>query len=122
FVARPLESRAQLFEAGVQRALVGGVDASQKLPKLLANLPVAPRLRGLTPKAPDLSLDLRDDVGDAAEVRARGFEPGLGRALAHAELRYPGGLFDERAAIHRLGGEYLADAPLLDDCVVRARK
>src|ERR1044072_7903084 len=61
-----------------------------------------------------------------SETRVRvvrgGFEPRLGRAVAHAERGDAGGLFDERAAIHRLGREYLADAPLLDDGVVRARK
>src|ERR1700749_4394356 len=83
---------------------------------------ITARLRGLSPQRADLTLNLGDDVGDAAEVRARGFESSLRGSLSHAKLSNAGGLFDERAAIHRLGGEYLADAPLLDDRVVRARE
>src|SRR5262245_41576898 len=39
--------------------------------------------------------------------------------LAHLEFRYAGGLFDQRAAVQRFGRKHLADAPLLDDRVVR---
>src|SRR5205814_1812508 len=117
---RGVELRAQVFETCAQRALVGCINAAQEFAQLFANLTIAPRLRGLPSKASDLPLDLGDDVGDAVEVRARGFESCFRRSLAHAELRDAGGLLDERAAIHRLGGENLTDAPLLDDRVVRA--
>ena len=47
---------------------------------------VASGLRGLTAQASDLSLDLGDDVGDATEVRARGFESCFRRALSDAHI------------------------------------
>ena len=37
-------------------------------------------------------------------------------------LVMPGRLFDDRAAVHRLGGKNLADAALFDDGVVAARQ
>src|SRR5205085_2674160 len=114
------QTRAHRFWSRVECALVCGVDAAQEFAQFLSNLSVASRLRGLTAQASDLSLDLGDDVGDAAEVRACGFESCFRRALSDAEFRYPCGLLDERAAIHRLGRENLSDATLLDDCVVRA--
>ena len=63
-----------------------------------------------------------NDVRDAAEIGARGLQPRFGSALAHAKLSDAGSFFDDRAAVHRLGGKDLADASLFDDRVVPARQ
>ena len=65
----------------------------------------------------ELLFDFDQDVVDAREIDARGFELGFGQAalgLVHRDAR---GLFDDRAAIHGLRIQDLADAALLDDGV-----
>ena len=61
--------------------------------------------------------DFHHDVVYAREIDFRRFQLGFGQALFGFELRYAGGFFDNRAALHRFRRENLPDAALLDDGV-----
>src|ERR1035438_9604607 len=64
-----------------------------------------------------LAGDLFQDVEDARQVLLGAFELGFRQTLAGLVLGDAGGLFDDPAAVLRLGAENLADAALLDDGV-----
>ena len=86
-------------------------------PQLLAQPPVAARLRRLPLQRAALLLDLEDDVVDAREVLLRRFELQLRGAAAALVLRDAGRLFDQLPPIGRAGAQNLADLALLDDGV-----
>ena len=77
----------------------------------------AGRARGLPLERRAGAVDLRDDVGQAEEVRPRLLELHLGLLLADLVLRDPRGLLDEAPAVLRLGREDEVDLLLLDDGV-----
>ena len=84
-------------------------------PQLVAQPPVAPRLRGLPLQRAALLLHLEDDVVDARQVLLRRFELQLGGAAARLVLGDARGLFDQLAPIGRARAEDLPDLALLDD-------
>ena len=85
--------------------------------QLVANGSVALGLGSLALQRVHLPRDLFEDVVHAGEVLLRRFQAQLGEALLGLEAGDAGGLFDDGAAIVRLGAEELADALLLDDGV-----
>src|SRR5258705_13421401 len=93
---------------------------SQQLAQLFPKDVVPARLRGLTSQAVYLTIYFGNDVCDPGKICASRFEPGFGSALTHAKLGNARRLFNDRAAVHRLGGENLANATLFDDRVVTA--
>jgi len=103
-------------------AILGDEDVAQQFAQLFANDPITPSLRGLSTQTIYLSIDFRNDVGDARKIRACRFQSCFRRTLAHAKLRDARRLFNNGATIHWLGGENLADATLLNDGVVPTRQ
>ena len=71
----------------------------------------APRL---PPHLLERALHLGGDVVDAQQVVSRLGELELGLVAARAELRDPGRLLEQRAAVGRPRRQHLADTPLLD--------
>src|SRR5712671_1777749 len=114
--------RLRLCEQSHQAALFGHVHVTQELSQFLSLNTIATGFSCLPAETVHLPLDLSNDVGHAAEVRARGLKTSFGSALAHAKLGDPGGFFDDRAAVHWLGRKDLADAPLFDNRVMAARQ
>jgi len=96
------------------------LDVAQQLAQLFSLNAIAAGLGSLPSQTIHLPLDLRNDVRYAAEICARGFQARFGGALPNPELRNTRGLFDDRAAVHGLGRQNLADATLLDNGVVAA--
>ena len=84
---------------------------------LLANFGVAARFGGLALQGAELLFDFDDDVVYAGQIHLGRFEFCFAEALFGFEFCYAGGFFDDGAALHRLGGEDLADAALFDDGV-----
>jgi len=107
-----------MFEQCRQAAILGDIDVTQQLPQLFAQNAVAPGFGRLASQAVHLSLDFRNDIGNAAEICARRFQASFRGTLADAKLGDPRCFFDDRAPVHRLGGENLTDAALLDDGVM----
>src|SRR5688572_20195365 len=83
---------------------------------------IASGFSGLPPKTVYLPVDLRNDVSYAGKIGPGRLKPGFGGTLADPKLCNARRFFDNRAAIHWLGRENLADASLLDDRVVTAGK
>jgi hypothetical protein len=80
-------------------------------------LAVALGLGGLPLERIHLPGDLFQNVEDARQVLLGAFQLGFRQPLAGLVLGDAGGLFDDGAAVLRLGAEDLADAALLDDGV-----
>ena len=102
--------RVHLMEAA-------GEDDAQAAAQLIAHGGVALGLGGLALERVHLPRDLFEDVVHAREILLGGFEAQFGEALLGLEAGDAGGLFDDGAAVVRLGAEELADALLLDDGV-----
>ncbi len=102
--------RVHLMEAA-------GEDDAQAAAQLIAHGGVALGLGGLALERVHLPRDLFEDVVHAREILLGRFEAQLGETLLGLEAGDAGGLFDDGAAVVRLGAEKLADALLLDDGV-----
>src|SRR6266853_6716245 len=83
----------------------------------VAECAVALGLGGLTLEAGHLAGNFVEDVVDAGEIEAGGFETEFCEALFGLETGDAGGFFEDGAAIEGLGAEELADALLADDGV-----
>ena len=84
---------------------------------LLAQFRIAPRLGRLPLQRSQLLFHFHENVVHAREIEFRGFEFRFRQAplgLVHGDAR---GFFDDRAPVHRLRVQNLADAALLDDGV-----
>ena len=66
----------------------------------------------LAPEGVELLLDLADDVVDAFEILFGRLEPQFGLVPARIEPGNAGRLFEQRPALHRLGGDQFADLAL----------
>ncbi len=95
---------------------------AQQLAQLFFLNAITAGLGRLAPETVYLSLDLGNDVRHATEICTRGFQTRFGGALAHAELGDAGCLFNDRAAVHRLGRQDLSDAALFNDGVMSPRQ
>ena len=84
------------------------------LADLAGEIAIADGLTRLPLKRLELRLDLADHVVDAGEVLFGGGKAKLRLVAAVVQAGNPGGLFEERAAVARLGGDQLADLALAD--------
>ena len=84
---------------------------------LVADGGIALGLGGLALERVHLPRDFFEDVVDAGEVLLGLLEAQFGETLLGLEAGDAGGLFDDGAAVVRLGAEKLADALLADDGV-----
>ena len=107
--------QARGFDIEMLRA--AGEHDAQQAAHLFAQLGVAPRLGCLALERSELLFDFDENVVDARKIDLRGFELGFREALFGLVHRDAGGFFDDRAAIHGLRIQDLADAALLDDGV-----
>ena len=99
----PVQLRLGLFEQAGETAILRDVNVAQQFAQLFAHNTITSRLRCLPAKAVHLPLNFRNDVRDATEISACRFETGFGGPLAHAKLGNAGCLFNDGAAVHRLG-------------------
>ena len=107
--------QARGFDIEMLRA--AGEHDAQQAAHLFAQLGVAPRLGCLALQRSELLFDFDENVVDARKIDLRGFELGFRQALLGLVHGDAGGFFDDRAAVHGLGIQDLADAALLDDGV-----
>ena len=114
--------RFSFIEQSRQAAIFRYENMAQQVAQFFAIDAVTPCLGSLPAQTINLAIDFGNDVRDARKIAARIFESSLRGALAHTEFRDTGRLFNDRAAIHRLSRKNLADASLLDDCVMAARE
>ena len=102
---------------GVELGHAAGEDDAEAGAELVAEGAVTLGLGGLALERVHLAGDFFEDVVDAGEVLAGGFEAEFGEALLGLEASDAGGLFEDGAAVEGLGAEELADALLADDGV-----
>ena len=84
---------------------------------LVAHLGIAPCFGRLPLQRAQLLLDFDYDVVYARQIDFGRFELGFREAFLGLEFGNAGSFLDDGAPLHRLGGENLPDAPLLDDGV-----
>ena len=90
---------------GVHLRQAAGEDDAEAGAELVAEGAVALGLGGLALEGAHLPGDFFEDVVDAREVLVGGLEAELGEALFGLEAGDAGGLFDDGAAVERLGAE-----------------
>ncbi len=102
---------------GVELGHAAGEHNAKAGAQFVAEGAVTLGLGGLALERGHLAGDFVEDVVDAGEILLGGFEAQFGEALLGLEAGDAGGLFDDGAAVERLGAEKLADALLADDGV-----
>ena len=117
FAGGEVQVDRRLGRIALQQAILAGEHHAQAGIQLGLELAVALGLGCLPLERIHLAGDFLQDVVDARQILLGAFQLGFGQALAGLELGDAGGLFDDRAAVLRLGAENLADAALLDDGV-----
>ena len=114
-------SECDLFRGGglldIELGHPTGKNNAEARAKFFAECTVTLRLRGLALERVHLTRNFFEDVVDAGEVEAGGFEAKFGEAFFGLEAGDAGGFFEDGAAIQRFGAEELADALLADDGV-----
>ena len=94
-----------------------GKNNAETRTKFFAECTVTLRLGGLALERVHLTRDFVEDVVDAGEIEAGGFEAKFGEAFFGLEAGDAGGFLEDGAAVQRFGAEELADALLADDGV-----
>src|SRR3989475_1492232 len=111
------EKMGEPLGLGIELAGFARQNLADDTAHLLADFRVAARFGSLALERPELLFDFDDDIVDAREIDLGGLELGFRETLFGFELSHAGSFFDDGAALHGLGAENLADAPLLDDGV-----
>ena len=106
------------FLPGNQFFRARGKDRREDLAQAATDFAVTPRLSGLTLQGVPLPFDFSEDVVHPRQVASGGLEPRLGQFASRPKLGDPRGLFNQHAALGRLGGQELTDSSLFDDGVV----
>ena len=113
--------RVDLFSGGglfeVKLGHAAGEDDTEAGAEFVAECAVTLGLGGLALEGGHLAGYFVEDVVDAGEIEAGGFETEFGEAFLGLETGDAGGFFEDSAAVERLGAEELADAFLADDGV-----
>ena len=113
FVQRFLEA----LGFGIKMQRFAGKHSSQRAAHLLAQFGITACFRSLALQRGKLLFNFDEDVVDAREIHARGFEFGFGEAALRLVHSDAGSFFNNGAAIHGPRIQNLPDAALLDDGV-----